>query len=183
MKLKNQAVALVLAVEYGCIMFVLLVQCMHGQGDAGLVTTPGEHVVLRPNSKLTPGAVRTTSKQNICETRTPSLRHVPASIRRQVFAEYKIDCTKNQCGKEYEVDHLISLEIGGTNDLANLWPQPYETGTTIPGARQKDVLENKLHAMICDGSITPQQAQKKITTDWYKAYKLYVGSKDGRLPR
>jgi len=103
---------------------------------------------------------------------------VPAAVHRQVFKEYHINCGK-QCGQLYEVDHLVSLEIGGANDLANLWPQPY----SHPGAHEKDVLENKLHKMICDGDITPNVAQLIITADWWKAYKKYVSKKDVKLPR
>jgi len=128
---------------------------------------------------ITPGAVRTTDKAAICNTRTGILRHVTASDHRKVFALYKIPCGE-KCGQRYEVDHLISLEIGGTNDITNLWPQPYEPK---PGAHEKDVLENKLHKMICDGEISPVDAQKAIATDWYKAYQRYVKKADSRLGR
>jgi hypothetical protein len=127
---------------------------------------------------LTPGQVRTTNKAAICGTRTGTIRNVTEATKRKVFVEYGISCGKT-CDKLFEVDHLISLEIGGTNDITNLWPQPY----AIPGAHQKDVLENALHKKICSGAITPQDAQKAISQDWYSAYQKYVKPSDAKLGR
>jgi len=75
---------------------------------------------------------------------------------------------------EYEVDHLISLELGGSNDIANLWPQSYVSEPF--NAHIKDKLENKLHALVCSGRITVETAQKAIANDWTAAYRQYVGS-------
>lgn len=132
-----------------------------------------------PNPQLTPGSVRTTDKNVICSTRTGTVRKVRAGDRRQAFTNYGIDCAKVKCGQRFEVDHLVSLEIGGGNELANLWPQAYAR----IGAHAKDLLENKLHKMICDGRISPQQAQKEIAKDWYKSYRKYVRKSDAALPR
>ena len=73
-----------------------------------------------------------------------------------------------------EIDHLIPLTVGGSNDLANLWPQPYG----VPGAHQKDVLENKLHAQVCSGKMTLAEAQHQIATNWFALYRsLYPAAK------
>jgi hypothetical protein len=71
----------------------------------------------------------------------------------------------------YEEDHLISLELGGSpKDPKNLWPEPYN----IPnGARVKDKLENLLHKMVCNGSISLAEAQREIATDWLFYYNNY----------
>ena len=67
---------------------------------------------------------------------------------------------------------MISLELGGANDIKNLWPESY---TTVPyNAHVKDDLENKLHRMICSGQIDMKTAQTEIATDWIGAYKKYV---------
>ncbi len=65
------------------------------------------------------------------------------------------------------VNHLISLELGGSNDVKNLWPEPY---LPLPGARQKDVLENWLHKQVCTGKMPLADAQAMISRDWYEAY-------------
>lgn len=74
-----------------------------------------------------------------------------------------------------EVDHLISLELGGSNDQTNLWPQPYQ-GTPL-NAHVKDQLENFLHAQTCAGNIALDQAQQEIATDWIASYKKRLGNR------
>jgi hypothetical protein len=70
---------------------------------------------------------------------------------------------------DYEEDHFISLDLGGNpTDPQNLWPEPYGPK---PGAKEKDVVENYLHKRVCAGSLTLQDAQKAIVTDWYEVYK------------
>ena len=119
-----------------------------------------------PNKDCTPGAVISgVTKDQIC---TPGyskqVRNVPESEKEQVYLEYGI--TSHQPG-EYEVDHYISLELGGSNDISNLWPEPAEPK---PGFHEKDVVENKLHKQVCDGEITLEQAQQQISTNWLEVY-------------
>ena len=68
------------------------------------------------------------------------------------------------------MDHIISLELGGSNDISNLYPESYKISN---GARVKDVLENYLHKQVCKGSMTIQEAQKEISSNWLKYYTLY----------
>jgi hypothetical protein len=84
-----------------------------------------------------------------------------------VYAAYGI--TTHAAG-EYELDHLIPLELGGSNARSNLWPQPY---TGAWNAHVKDALEDRLHAMVCaaNPSITLSEAQEGIRTDWIAMYK------------
>jgi hypothetical protein len=74
---------------------------------------------------------------------------------------------------QHEVDHLISLELGGSNAIRNLWPEPYAGRW---GARTKDVLENRLHDLVCEGRLTLRSAQRQEAGDWVAAYRRYVGS-------
>ena len=75
-----------------------------------------------PDSACTPGAILSTgTKDAICKPGyAKSVRNVPDSEKNQVYAEYGI--TSHAPG-QYEVDHLVSLELGGSNDIANLWPE------------------------------------------------------------
>lgn len=66
-------------------------------------------------------------------------------------------------GTTSELDHLVSLEIGGSNDEANLWP---EIGK-VPN--QKDTVENDLHDAVCSGKVTLVAAQQAIASDWTTA--------------
>lgn len=125
----------------------------------------------------TPGDVRTTDKVSICTTSTKTLRKVSSATHKMAFKLYGITNKTGWCNHTgtpvgCEVDHLISLELGGTNDIKNLWPQPY--GGIKWNAKVKDKLENRLHKLICDGTITPAVAQHAISHDWIAAYQKYM---------
>jgi hypothetical protein len=119
-----------------------------------------------PDSACTPGAIfATATKDKICVPGyASSVRNVPDSEKNQVYAEYGI--TSHYAG-QYEVDHLVSLELGGSNDIANLWP---ELASPTPGFHQKDTVENYLHDQVCSGAMNLQDAQVKIATDWLAVY-------------
>lgn len=120
-----------------------------------------------PRPALTPGAVLTTDKAAVCKDGyTATVRDVSELTKRAVFASYGIHCF--DCGRLYEVDHLISLELGGSNDQRNLWPEPY---SPKPGAREKDQIEDALHRDVCAGKISLAKAQKIVSTDWYAEYR------------
>jgi hypothetical protein len=121
-----------------------------------------------PDPKLTPGAVdRALTKAKLCDPsfHTGDVRRVSASTKKRVYAEYGREPHKPAC---CEVDHLISLELGGSDAIANLWPQPYEPR---PGAHEKDLVENWLHREVCAGRISLDQAQREIAADWFAVYR------------
>src|SRR5258708_788570 len=86
-------------------------------------------IVTKPDKKLTPGAISDLVTQaniqtTICVegyTRKPGVRHVTATTRKQVFSEYHV---KKSDRALYKIDHLIPLEVGGSNAINNLWPEP-----------------------------------------------------------
>ena len=64
-----------------------------------------------------------------------------------------------------ELDHLVPLELGGSNDLSNLW---VEAGR-IPNP--KDRTELALRDAVCGGRVTLAAAQNAIASDWLTAEK------------
>jgi hypothetical protein len=76
-------------------------------------------------------------------------------------------------GSTLEIDHVVSLELGGSNDPANLFP---ERANAHPGYHVKDKLENAAHAWVCQGRIDLRVAQRKIATNWEAFYKLVFGT-------
>jgi hypothetical protein len=123
-----------------------------------------------PDPKLTPGDVLAVTKADICVAGyARKVRNVPAAVKTKAYTEYGI--TTHQPGA-YEVDHLISLELGGSNSLKNLWPESYQGDWN---AHVKDKLENKLHALVCAGQIDLKTAQHEIATNWIAAYQKYLG--------
>lgn len=119
-----------------------------------------------PDSACSPGAIfPDATKEQICVSGySSSVRNVPQSEKDTVYQEYGI--THHTKG-EYEVDHLISLELGGSNDIANLWP---EAASPTPGFHEKDMVENYLHDLVCSGKIPLSQAQEIIRTNWLQVY-------------
>ena len=120
--------------------------------------------------KLTPGVSVNVSVAKLCKPGyAKSVRNVRRSVNKRVYKEYGIQSHRPG---QYEVDHLISLELGGSNDIKNLWPQPYEGEWN---AHMKDRLEDELHAMVCAGKVSLPQAQEWISKDWVSAYSRIIG--------
>jgi hypothetical protein len=119
-----------------------------------------------PDSACTPGALLATgTKDTICQSGySSSVRNVPTSEKNQVYAEYGI--ARHTPG-QYEVDHLVSLELGGSNDISNLWP---ELASPKPGFHEKDSVENHLHSQVCSGAMSLKDAQIQIATNWLAVY-------------
>ena len=108
--------------------------------------------------------------QDLCVTGyTKKVRNVPAEMKREVYEEYGV--TSHGSG-DYEVDHLIPLELGGSNSIKNLWPESHRTSPW--NAQVKDRLEGKLHELVCSGQLDLKTAQQAIAADWIGAYKFYV---------
>lgn len=124
-----------------------------------------------PDAACTPGAVLTTDESAVCVPGySASVRAVSASTKNAVYAEYGI--VSHPTGA-YEVDHLISLELGGSNGLANLWPEPAEPR---PGFHEKDKVENALHQQVCGGRMSLADAQRVIASDWLSVYQSLPAS-------
>ena len=65
-----------------------------------------------PDQKLTPGGSFSITSQDLCVPGyTKKVRNVPAEMKRDVYEEYGV--TSHDPG-DYEVDHLIPLELGGS---------------------------------------------------------------------
>lgn len=114
----------------------------------------------------TPGAIfpDATVSQICTPGYASSVRSVSTSLKNKVYASYGI--TTHYTG-QYEVDHLVSLELGGSNDISNLWP---EAANPTPGFHQKDQVENYLHDQVCEGKVPLKQAQIAIATNWLAVY-------------
>lgn len=74
--------------------------------------------------------------------------------------------------RDYEEDHLISLELGGApSSPRNLWPERWRGAC---GAHTKDRVEDALHRAVCEGRVTLRQAQQEISANWIAAYRRWV---------
>lgn len=141
-----------------------------------------------PISAVTPGAINANVTQGNIQS-TICTSGFTATIR--PFSSFTTNLKKQQLDGDYafyhdtntsdfEEDHLISLEIGGSATSAlNLWPEPYAGAT---GARIKDVVENKLHELVCNGTIALNTAQQAISSNWFLAYEKYVQKINVSIP-
>ena len=90
----------------------------------------------RPRHDLTPGSVLPVGVDEVCGAGITGLPPVAAQVPRQVFEAYGVDYRR---AADYELDFLITPELGGAPDVRNLWPQPYRAG--VWNAYVKDELE------------------------------------------
>lgn len=132
---------------------------------------------LIPNASLTPGAARAISVGQVCTLESPAETvPIPSRVREMVFHEYGMDGVPT---RNYEVDHLITPALGGTDDISNLWPEPY--ASTEWNAHVKDQLEDRLHELVCEGKLDLPTAQHDIASNWISAYQKYFHT-DRPLP-
>ena len=116
-----------------------------------------------PDRDCTPGAIVVgVTRADIC---TPGyslgLAALPKSVKKRGFASYGIGVHRRG---RYEIDQLVPVELGGSNDQANVWPE------LTSQFRKKDRLENRLLTRVCDGAISLVRAQTQIARDWLAAY-------------
>src|SRR4051812_47143680 len=122
-----------------------------------------------PDRRCSPGAYSSAlTKAVICAPsfRTSTIRSVSDTEKFAVEQEYGLK--PGHYGSTLEIDHIVSLELGGSNDVANLFP---ELANPRPGYRVKDVLENRLHALVCDGRMDLRVAQNGIASNWQALYR------------
>src|SRR5438270_6269701 len=125
-----------------------------------------------PDPRCTPGArFSKATKAEVCRRGYSSaVRNVSTATKDAVYSEYGI--ARHFNGATGEVDHLVSLELGGSNDEANLFP---EAASPRPGSHEKDRLENELHSEVCAGRVSLRRAQQLIATNWVAAYRARFG--------
>jgi len=133
-----------------------------------------------PDHTSTPGALnpavnQANIKTTICVPNyTSTIRPKPSYTTKLKLKQLRtVGAYASTLGaSSFEEDHLISLEIGGNpTSEQNLWPQHWSAPF---GAHQKDQLENKLHRLVCSGTITLVEAQQSIASNWIAAYQKYI---------
>jgi hypothetical protein len=174
------------------VLACMVTACSPALATPGTVTVPGSHGLLKvhdprrvtgtikgrcdyrdhgllPDPRCTPGSIdpavtQADIRSTICRygwTRTVR----PPEPQTERF-KFHVAYTAYGLGwKTTELDHLVPLELGGSNDATNLWPEPH------PSSYAKDRVENALNHAVCTGRVTLTKAQSAIAADWLTAEK------------
>jgi anti-sigma factor RsiW len=128
------------------------------------------HGLSLPVASITPGATWDVSVDELCMGATRT-RPITDAMRAEVLSAYGVE---NVPSDEYELDYLITPELGGATDVRNLWPQRY--GSPVWNARVKDELEELLPRLVCSRELDLATAQRDMASDWIAAYKKYFNT-------
>ena len=108
-----------------------------------------------------PAVTQANIQQTICRLRYTRTVRPPQDWSHAVKERLLLEQRLPGRIQDYELDHLIPLGLGGApRDPANLWLQPW------PEARQKDQVEVDLHAAVCSGRLTLEEAQQRMRVEW-----------------
>src|SRR5262245_22798618 len=106
--------------------------------DSRFSGAPVERDAL-PNASFTPGATWNVTADELCADNVREELQVSATVRQEVLREYGMERVPFE---EYELDYLITPELGGAPEARNLWPQRYAARAW--NAHVKDQLERLL---------------------------------------
>lgn len=157
---------------------------LKGSGSGGVKT--GRTVLLghrtrtskcvrsaRPDRHCSPAAYYARlTKRVICSSsfRTGKIRNVPQAEKFRVEREYGMAAA--YYGHTIEIDHIVPLELGGSNAIANLFPEP---GSGRANYHVKDTLENRAKAEVCDGRLSLRAARRGFAKNWEALYRRLFG--------
>jgi len=124
-----------------------------------------------PDVSCTPGAVtsgvtQANMRSTICKTGWTATVRAPESetgpVKKTAITTYGETALSSTA---IELDHLVPLELGGSNDVSNLWPEPSD----LPGQgfrNTKDNVENDMRKAVCAGKVSLNAAQTAISNNW-----------------
>lgn len=128
-----------------------------------------------PDPSVTPGVLNpavtpATIKATVCVSGWTATVRPPTPYTNKLKV---IDTPKGMKIVDGELDHLISIEDGGSpSSPQNLWYMAYADRY---GARVKDVLETRVKHLLCAGKISLDDARAALSPNWLLGYVRYVG--------
>jgi hypothetical protein len=126
-----------------------------------------------PDRKCSPAAYYARlTKRVICSSNfhTGAIRNVPQAEKFRVEREYGMPA--QYYGYSIEIDHIVPLELGGSNAIANLFPEP---GSGPANYHVKDEVENRAKAEVCDGRLSLRAARHGFAKNWKALYRRLFG--------
>jgi 5-methylcytosine-specific restriction endonuclease McrA len=130
-----------------------------------------------PDRRCSPGAYYARlTKSVICARgfHTGAIRDVPQAEKFAVEREYGMAAA--YYGYSIEIDHIVPLELGGSNSIANLFPEP---GSGAADYHVKDAAENRAKEWVCEGRLSLAAARRGFAADWESLYRRLFGHAPG----
>jgi hypothetical protein len=135
-----------------------------------------------PDPRCTPGSIdpdvtHADIRSTICKKGWTGTVRPPESQTERFKYHVAYPAYGTSRSERTELDHLVPLELGGSNDATNLWPE------YPPTPNPKDKVENALNAAVCEGRVSLTAAQDAIAANWFTAEKkLGLGGGGGGGP-
>ena len=146
---------------------------------------------ILPDPSLTPGALQPgVTLAQLCPHVSKALEAMRPTAGDKTVV-YRIYGNPRRKPGQFEIDHLIPIELGGlagapaARVTVNLWPELNDKPDPAMIAKyhlsasyvhnSKDLLEDRLHQLVCHGQVSLPAAQHAIATDWRAAYVTWVG--------
>jgi hypothetical protein len=126
----------------------------------------GTGLYVLPDPTCTPGATdpavtQATIDQTICVSGWTSTVRPPEGYTENLKREQMLAYGDTNRISDYEEDHLIPLELGGSpTSPQNLWPEPEAS------PNPKDAVEDAARSAVCDGRMTLAAARQAIAANW-----------------
>ena len=127
-------------------------------------------IQVLPDPVVTPGEAQNISLAEVKRlgSGTARLSNVSTDVKRTVYGTYGLSLDE----KNYELDHLIPLCLGGSNSAKNLWP--HSRKGSFWTVEKKLTLEKRLYRLVCARRLALVAARQELASNWAKAYRKYV---------
>ena len=136
-----------------------------GSGREASATAPRASVSAVDASQLDPRVTQATVAQTIGVPGWSKRVRPPQSVTEPIKLRLMREHHYTDSPHDYELDHFIPLEVGGSSNLSNLWLEP------IGEARLKDKDENLAHREVVSGAWTLAQGQQYMRNHWRIHYR------------
>jgi hypothetical protein len=151
-----------------------LVSRAHGHSTVQRVSTLPDPRLLPiqvlPDLVVTPGEAQNISLAEVKKlaSGTALASNIPTDVKRAVYGAYGLSVDE----KNYTLDHLIPLSLGGSNSAKNLWP--HSRKGSFWTVEKKLKLEKRVYRLVCAGRLPLVAARQEVASNWAKAYRKYI---------
>jgi len=174
LKSSTEKVNMLMLPGLGVLLLTLLAHGHHGY--------QAHYPPVVPDAKLTPGdRYEQVTADDLCRPEyLESAKPLSDARKREVFRRYGIKPTTHVVMDgdsqvhidDFAVSHLIPVELGGTDNVKNLWVQ--STVTKPWNAQVKARLDHEMYRKVCAGVLTLREAQDTLASNWIAAYSQHL---------